>query len=123
VTVVSALLLAPPAGKVWDPGFPGGFTAPDVYVKLACGTKSGESDREDDTFAPMFKDEVLTATAQQLGAGVTIQVYDYDSFGADQLIGACSVPFTKTDLTQGSLTVSDCGGPDVQSILFSFAAQ
>ena len=92
-----------------------------MYVKVSCAGKSGKTGTEDDTFTPGFNDVVLTVTAQQLGAGVTIEVYDYDLIAPpDELIGGCNAAFSKAVLEQGSFTVQNCGGQDVQSVLFSF---
>jgi hypothetical protein len=118
VTVVQATI--DPA-KVWDPGALPGFTEPDIYVKVTCGGQTGESGTEDETYNPTFNDEVLTCKAQSLTQPVHIEVWDEDLVPPDQLVGQCDVPFTYGDLEAGQRTINNCGGPDVQSVIFGFA--
>jgi hypothetical protein len=118
VTVVSATIS--PA-KIWDQGALPGFVEPDVFIEVSCAGKSGKTGTTDNTYSPAFNDEVITATAQQLGVGVNVQVYDEDPIPPDQMMGSCNTAFAKVNLEQGSFTVFNCGGPDVQNIQFSFA--
>lgn len=123
VTVVSATIQPPPMGKIWDQGALPGFVEPDVYIEVSCAGINGKTGTKDNTYTPAFNDEVITATAQQLGGGVNIQVYDEDPIPPNELMGVCNSSFAKVNLEQGSFTVFNCGTPNVQNILFSFAMQ
>jgi hypothetical protein len=122
VTVVSAEILKQSAGgKVWDQGALPGFVEPDVYVKVTSGGNSGKTKTKDNTYLPMFNQQVLTAKAKDLGQAVKVEVYDEDPIPPDQLIGSCNVTFSGTDLQAGSFTLNDCGGTDAKNVKFSFA--
>jgi Ca2+-dependent lipid-binding protein len=113
--VVSAVL---DTKKSWDSY---SNTAPDPYVILKVASGTGQTKTISDTYTPTWNQDVLTATAGNLLASVSIEVYDED-YGYDQLIGSCTAAVTEKALLAGEGSLQPCS-KWVTKITFKFSSK
>ncbi|MCK5798225.1 MAG: hypothetical protein KAI47_13625, partial [Deltaproteobacteria bacterium] len=122
--IVSKVVLDANPAKPWDSFLekPG----PDVFVEITVGGKTGRTSVKNNEFTPVFDEFVLTASAKDLGTKIRYEIRDDDTFGSD-LIGDCTDVIYPSELKNGYIEISGCGGKptnkDVISVSFKFVVK
>jgi hypothetical protein len=83
------------SGVDWDNGLEGN-DAPDPYVVLKTGGKSGRTKHKDNTYDHSFDQYVLTASALELGARIDYEVKDDDILSSRRTMRSPSAPTRST---------------------------
>jgi len=118
VLVLSAAVTDRPGG--WDASgsISGPQPDPFVVVQVNATGKTGKSKYIDDTFTPVFNEQVLVETEAMLNFGVTCQVKEDDGFLPAEMMGTCAVPsIPLAALQSGKMTIVPCNGYATQVVL------
>jgi len=125
VSVISAIVKAKSTGTdTWDGSGSISGPEPDPYVivKVNSSGKSGQTKYIDDSYNPVYNQQVLTESEQALSFGVTCEVREDDGILPSELMGTCPIPsVTAGMLAAGQATLDSVCTSYVTSVTLGFS--
>lgn len=118
VLVLSAAVSDRPGGWDGSTSISGPEPDPFVVVQVNATGKSGKTNFIDDTFIPVFNQQVLVETEAMLAFGVTCEVKEDDGFLPSESMGICAVPsISPAVLQSGKMVIKPCSGNVIEVVL------